>query len=142
MKHSVHENFSREEIIVTGSDRSFGIVMAIAFALLALLNGWYDGRLWRWMGGIAALFLIFAMVYPTALNPLNRAWLRFGLLLHKVINPVVMSLLFYGAVLPTGLILRALGKDLLRLRRDPNASSYWIVRKPPGPAPETMADQF
>jgi hypothetical protein len=83
-----------------------------------------------------------ALLYPAALNPLNRAWLKFGLLLHKVVNPIVMGLLFYGTVLPTGLVFRALGKDILRLRRQPEADSYWIVRQPPGPAPETMKDQF
>ena len=76
------------------------------------------------------------------LNPLKRAWLALGMLLHRVVNPIVMALLFYGTVLPTGLVMRALGKDLLRLRRQPEADSYWIVRQPPGPAPETMKDQF
>jgi len=59
-----------------------------------------------------------------------------------VVNPVVMALLFYGTVLPTGLVMRALGKDLLRLKRQPEATSYWIMRAPPGPASETMKDQF
>ncbi len=53
-----------------------------------------------------------------------------------------MALLFYGTVLPTGLVARAMGKDLLRLERKPDAESYWIVREPPGPSPETMKDQF
>jgi hypothetical protein len=88
------------------------------------------------------LFLMAALLIPAALNPLNRAWLKFGLLLHKIINPVVMGLVFYGAVLPTGLVMRAMGKDLLRLKLQPEADSYWIVRRPPGPAPETMKDQF
>ena len=75
------------------------------------------------------------------LHPLNRLWMRFGLLLHKVINPIVMGLLFYGTILPTGLVMRLRGKDLLRLKREPGAESYWIARTP-GPAPETMRDQF
>jgi len=79
---------------------------------------------------------------PSVLNPLNRIWLKFGLLLHSVVNPVVMALLFYGTVLPTGLVMRMLGKDLLRLKRQPDAKSYWIVRQPAGPSPETMRDQF
>ena len=91
---------------------------------------------------MAALFLAAALLRPAILNPLNRLWLKFGLLLHRVVNPIVMALLFYGTVLPTGLVMRALGKDLLRLKRQPDADSYWIVRQPPGPAPETMKDQF
>jgi hypothetical protein len=142
MTQSTHESFSRDEAVIVGSDRSFGIVMACAFAVVTLLNGWHDGRVWPWTGGLAGLFLAAALLYPAALNPLNRIWLKFGLLLHKVVNPIVMGLLFYGTVLPTGLVMRLLGKDLLRLKRLPEANSYWIVRHPPGPAPETMKDQF
>jgi hypothetical protein len=137
-----HESYSRDEIVIGGSDRSFGIVMTVAFAALSLLNWWHDGHWWRWTGGIAALFLVATLVYPAALQPLNRLWLKFGLLLHKVVNPIVMALVFFSAVLPTGLVMRALGKDLLRLKRQPDTNSYWIERRPPGPAPESMKDQF
>src|ERR1700694_1484406 len=133
MKQATHEVFSREEKIVTGSDRSFGIVMAAVLAAVTLLNAWHSGRLWPWTGGLAALLLVAGLFRPSVLNPLNRAWLKFGLLLHGVVNPVVMALLFYGSVLPTGLVMRILGKDLLRLKREPGADSYWIVREPPGP---------
>lgn len=137
-----HEAFTRDETIVAGSDRAFGLVMAAAFGIVTLLNAWYAGRVWPWTAGVAALFMAAALLRPAMLNPLNRLWLKFGLLLHSVVNPVVMALLFYGTVLPTGLIMRALGKDLLRLKRQPEAESYWIVRAPPGPAPDTMKDQF
>jgi hypothetical protein len=139
---STHEVFSREEEVVAGSDRSFGLVMAGALAVVTALNAWHAGRVWPWSAALAAAFLIAALLRPTALNPLNRIWLKFGLLLHKIVNPVIMALLFYGTVLPTGLIARAMGKDLLRLKREPDAQSYWIVRAPPGPSPETMKDQF
>lgn len=139
---SSHEAFERDEQIVAGSDRSFGFVMAGAFAVVTALNGWHAGRIWPWTAGIAAAFLVVALLKPAVLNPLNRLWLKFGLLLHRIVNPVIMALLFYGTVLPTGLVMRALGKDLLRLKREPEASSYWIVRAPPGPSPESMKDQF
>jgi hypothetical protein len=142
MKQATHEVFVRDEKIMAGSDRSFGFVMAGALALVTALNFWHAGRLWPWTGGLAALFLAAALLRPATLNPLNRIWLKFGLLLHSVVNPIVMGLVFYGTVLPTGLVMRALGKDLLRLQRQPDAASYWIVRQPPGPAPETMKDQF
>lgn len=142
MTYSSHENFSRDETVSAGSDRSFGLVMAGAFAVLALLNAWHHGRAWPVLAPVAIIFLMAALLFPAALNPLNRAWLTFGLLLHKIINPIVMGLIFFGAVLPTGLVMRAMGKDLLRLKLQPKAESYWIVRTPPGPAPETMKDQF
>jgi hypothetical protein len=116
--------------------------MAGVLAVVTVLNFWHDGRLWPWSGALAALFFASALVRPALLNPLNRAWLKFGLLLHKIVNPLVMALIFYGTVWPTGLVMRMLGKDLLRLKRQPEATSYWIIRQPPGPAPETMKDQF
>ena len=142
MKHSTHEVFSREEKVVAGSDRSFGVVMAAALTAVTLLNAWHAGRLWPWTGGLAAVFLAAAYFRPSVLHPLNLIWLKFGLLLHSVVNPIVMALVFYGTVLPTGLVMRAMGKDLLRLKRQSEAESYWIVRQPPGPSPETMKDQF
>ena len=77
-----------------------------------------------------------------ALAPLNRVWLRLGLVLYKVVNPVAMGLVFFTTVVPIGLMMRALGKDPLRLKRDASAASYWIMRDPPGPAPDTMKNQF
>ncbi len=142
MKQSTHEVFYREGKVVAGSDRSFGVVMAVALAAVTLLNAWHSGRLWPWTGGLAALFLAAGLLRPSILNPLNLIWLRFGLLLHRAINPIVMALLFYGTVLPTGLVMRMMGRDLLRLKRQPDADSYWIARQPPGPSPETMKDQF
>jgi len=142
MKHSSHETFTREEKIVAGSDRSFGVVMAAALAVVTVLNAWHSGRLWPWTGGVAALLLAAALLRPAVLHPLNLLWLKFGLLLHKVVTPVLMGLIFYGTVLPTGLVMRMMGKDPLRLERQPGADSYWIVRQPPGPSPETMRDQF
>ena len=125
-----------------GSPRNFGLVMAAAFACLAILNWWHDGRIWPWLAATALTFLVIALAYPRLLGPLNRLWFRFGLLLHAVVNPVIMALLFYGAVFPTGFVMRLLGRDLIRLKRDPNADSYWIARTPPGPLPESLKDQF
>ena len=76
------------------------------------------------------------------LGPLNKAWLAFGALLHSIVSPVVMGVLFLGAVLPTGLMLRLFGRDGLRLKREPSRTSYWIDRTPPGPEPESLRQQF
>jgi len=142
MEQSTHERLSRGELVVPGSERSFGFVMAAALALLSAVNWWYGGAWWPWVGSLAVLFLIAALAYPPVLGPINRAWFRLGLLLHAVINPIVMGLVFFTAVTPTGWIMRLRGKDLLRLKREPDRDSYWIARQPPGPAPATLKDQF
>ena len=141
MKQSTHESFTREEAALPGSDRTFGLVMAAALAAVSLLNGWHLGRLWPWTSAAAVLFLLAAWLKPSALHPLNLVWLKLGLILHRIVNPIVMGLLFYGTIYPTGLVMRMRGRDLLRLKRDASADSYWIARTP-GPAPETMKDQF
>ena len=141
MAQLTHESFVRDEVTTPGSDRTFGLVMAGALAVLALFNGWHHGRLWPWMLLAAALFLVLGLLRPSLLHPLNRLWMMLGLLLHRIVNPIVMGLLFYGTILPTGLVMRLRGRDLLRLKRDPAAETYWIKRTP-GPAPETMKDQF
>jgi hypothetical protein len=115
--------------------------MAGAFALLSLLNVWHHGRLWPWTLSAAVLFVLLAWLRPSSLRHINRLWMKLGLILHQIVNPIVMGLLFYGTIVPTSLVMRLRGKDLLRLRRAPEAESYWIARTP-GPAPETMRDQF
>ena len=141
MTQSTHESFTREEPVVPGSDRTYGLVMAAALAAVSLLNGWHHGRLWPWTSALAVMFLLAAWLRPSSLHPLNVVWLKLGLMLHRIVNPIVMGLLFYGTIYPTGLVMRLRRRDLLRLQRDPSADSYWIARTP-GPAPETMKDQF
>lgn len=138
----MHEDFQRKEEVKGSSERSFGIVFAAVFTIVALMPLVQAEPLRLWALGIGIVFLVFAFAWPAVLRPLNRLWLRFGLLLHAVVSPLVMALLFFGAVLPVGLIMRLTGKDLLHLRRDANAQTYWIDRRPPGPAPETMKNQF
>jgi hypothetical protein len=141
MAQSTHENFNRDETVSPGSDRNFGLVMAGALALLSALNGWHHGRLWPWMTAAAIILLAAVWFKPSALRPLNIVWMKFGLLLHRIVNPIVMGVLFFGTIWPTGLVMRLRGRDLLRLRREPVSNSYWIAR-PPGPQPQTMKDQF
>jgi hypothetical protein len=94
-----------------------------------------------WAVGIAAIFLVAALWCQTVLAPLNRLWLKFGLLLHHLVSPIVLAVVFYSTVVPTGLIMRAVGKNPLRMRRDPAAASYWILRKR-GSAPASMKNEF
>lgn len=136
-----HETLGRDDVKI-GSNRSFGIVFAGVFSVLAAVLGWNGNPYAVPLLAIALVFGGLAFLAPNVLGPLNRLWFRFGLLLHLVINPLVMGMLFFLTVLPTGLIMRALGKDLLRLRRRADLQSYWISRTPPGPAPDSMRNQF
>ena len=138
----LHEDYSREEEVKAGSDRSFGLVFAGFFAILAALSLWRHSQGWHYTLPLAAIFLVVALTYPRVLGPLNRLWLKFGLLLYKVMNPIVLGLLFFVTIMPIGLVMRAMGKDFLRLKRDPDAKTYWIARTPPGPPPQSMKNQF
>ena len=138
----LHEDIRREHVVVTSSDRSFGLTFAGFFALLAGLSWWRGGERWPYYVGAAAAFALVALALPRLLAPLNWVWTKLGLLLFKVVNPVVMFVLFAVTIVPIGLIRRALGKDSLRLRFEPDAPSYWIPREPPGPSPESMKNQF
>jgi len=83
-----------------------------------------------------------ALIAPRRLAPLNRIWLRFGLALSWIVNPVITAVLYYLAFVPTGLIIKLTRQDLLRLKGDAATSSYWVRREPPGPQPESMTKQF
>jgi hypothetical protein len=142
MTRAFHERLERAPKGESSSNRSFGLIFAVVFAAVGLWPLFDAGapRLWALIA--AGLFLLLALVMPAILAPLNRAWLRLADLLQKIISPIVLALLFFSVVMPVGLIMRFLGKDLLRLEPDPEAESYWIQRSPPGPPPATMDKQF
>ena len=138
----IHENFDRDEVKASSSDRSFGLTFAGFFSLVGGLSWWRGGEGWPWLLGAAALFALLALAAPRVLAPANKAWLKLGLLLFRVVNPVVMFLLYTTTIVPMGLLMRLTRRDPLRLRFDPSAESYWIPREPPGPPPESMSNQF
>ncbi len=125
-----------------GSERSFGIVFAIVFLLIALFPLLGDGGVRLWSAGVAAVFGGLAFLAPELLAPLNTLWFKFGMLLSKIISPIVMGILFFVTVTPTGLIMRARGKDLLRQKLDPDAETYWIEVDPEQAALTSMKKQF
>jgi hypothetical protein len=131
-----------EDSLKTSSNRTFGFVFAIFFLLIAVLPALRGHALRRWALPVSAIFLLIALAAPKLLAPLNRAWTALGSLLHSIVNPVILGILFYLVFTPLGWLLRRMGKDFLRLRREADASTYWILRDPPGPRPETMTRQF
>ncbi len=110
------------------SNKSFGIVFFVVFVVIAFypLINQEESRLWALV--TALIFLILGLINSSFLTPLNLLWLKFGMLLGKVVSPIIMGLVFFGVVTPTGLIMKLVNKDLLKLKRKDN-KSYWIERK-------------
>ncbi len=147
-----HEDFSRKEELQTGSDRSFGLTgggILVAIACIRGVDSWSIFEpVWSLdTAGIAllsigALLITLSLAARGSLSGLNQAWMKVGILMSKIVTPIVMGLIFYTTVTPIGLIMRLLGKDLLNVKRDPDVKSYWVERTPPGPAPDSMKNQF
>ena len=114
--------------IKIGSNKSFGIVFAIVFSLIALwplLKG-NEIRLWSLI--ISLIFLILGFMNSKILTPLNKLWFKLGIFLGNFIAPIIMGIIFFFVVTPTGIIMKLLGKDLIRLKKN-NEDSYWIKKK-------------
>jgi hypothetical protein len=136
-----HEHFAGDAEIVEASPRAFGFVFSGFFAVTATWPLFRGGPVRTWALALAAVFLVAALIAPAALRPLSRIWQYVGLALHRVVNPIVMGLLFFFAITPFGLVMRLLGKGLARrLRPDPHAESYWVGRT--GETPSSMKNQF
>jgi hypothetical protein len=136
-----HESFDRTYQGTVSSDKSFGLVFAAFFAIVAGVRFWNRHADARWWVGAAIVFALLALFWRAPLAPLNRLWARVGLLLHAIVNPAVMVLIFAVAIVPTALMMRLLRKDPLRLRRDPSAKTYWIECDAP-PRAGSMTEQF
>ena len=124
------------------SNRSFGVVFAAVFAIVAgypLIDG---GAVRLWAVALSTSFILAALLRPTVLELPNRLWTKLGILLHKIMSPIALAVVFYCTVVPTGLLLRLLRKDPLCLKFDAGLDSYWITRTPPGPSPESLENQF
>jgi Saxitoxin biosynthesis operon protein SxtJ len=142
MAHMSHEDLSREQQVEGSSDRAFGLVFAAVFLLIAIWPLFYRETPRWWSAGVAALFAVIALSKPALLAYPNRQWTKLGVLLGKVVSPIALGILFYGVITPIGIAMRLAGKDPLRLKLGPGPGSYWILRKPPGPPPDSMTNQF
>jgi hypothetical protein len=140
-RRDTHESFDRDEVKAS-SDRSFGLVFAAVFAILAAWPVVSGGALRLWALALAVVFLAAALAYPRILHPLNRLWFRIGALLLHVVTPIVMGLIFCFGVVPTALIMRMRHRDPLRLHVHRHGETNWVVRVPPGPSPDSMKRLF
>ena len=125
--------------IKLGSNRSFGIVFFIVFLLIGFypLFNQEDLRIWSLI--ISAVFLILGILDSKILTPLNKIWFKFGILLGKIISPIIMGVIFFLIVTPIGIFMRILGKDLINLKFEKNTKSYWIEKIGPK---SKMKNQF
>ena len=125
--------------IKMSSNRNFGFVFFIVFLIISLWPLQHEGQIRIWSIVISLIFLILSLMNSKLLTPLNQLWSRFGLLLGNIVAPIVMGLVFFLVVTPVGIVMRIMGKDLIRKKLNKNNKSYWIKReKPIG----TMKKQF
>ena len=120
------------------SNKSFGIVFFLVFLLIGVYPLINDDSIRIWSLIISLIFLILGLINSNILTPLNQIWFKFGILLGKIISPIIMGIIFFLVVTPTGLIMRILRKDLLNLKFN-NSKSYWIEKTGPK---SKMKNQF
>ena len=124
--------------IKIGSNRSFGIVFFILFLLVALYPTINSEGIRMWSIIVSLIFLVLGLLDSKILTPLNKVWFKFGILLGRVISPLIMGVIFFFVVTPIGLIMRILGKDVLNLKYN-NNKTYWIEKTGPK---SKMRNQF
>lgn len=139
----MHEPLGHDEDVKVGSERSFGIVFAVVFAVIAGYIHFVkesDGAMYLF--AVSGAFLVAAFAFAQILRPLNIIWFKFGMALGRVTGPIIMGILFFGTITPMALIMRLAGRDYLRLKINPGNQSYWIPRDPPGPSGDSLTKQF
>ena len=109
------------------SNRSFGILFFFVFLIISLWPLLYDEHIRLWSIIISLIFLVLGIIDSKILTPLNKIWMKFGLLLGNIISPIVMAIIFFGVVTPTGILLRLFKNDILKLKKN-NNTSYWIEK--------------
>ena len=118
------KNISRK--IKISSNKSFGIVFFIFFIIVSVWLFFKNGEFIIWPIIVAVVFLILGLTNSKLLTPLNKAWNQFGILLGNFTAPIVMGIIFFLVVTPTGLVVRVMGKDLLRLKKNKDKKTYWV----------------
>ena len=114
--------------IKIGSNRNFGVVFFVVFLLIGLWPILKGNEIRIWSIVISLIFLILGILYSKILTPFNKVWFRFGIFLGNFISPIIMGIVFFLVVTPTGLIMKLFRKDLINLRKN-NSSTYWIEKK-------------
>ena len=128
-----------ESNIRIGSNRNFGLVFFFVFLIVSLLPLLKEEPFRIWSIVIAIIFLILGLMNSKLLTPLNKLWFKFGLFLGSIVSPIVMGIVFFLVITPTGFVMKIMGKDLLNKKKDNDKKSYWINRSK---TKSTMKQQF
>jgi hypothetical protein len=128
--------------VVLPSNRSFGWTFTVIFSLAGAYSAWTGGVGFAVWFTLAAVMAALTCFVPDSLAAMNHAWMKFAALLHRVVSPVVLGVMFFGVFTPVGFVMRRFGRDAMKRSFDPEATTYWIERTPPGPAPESLREQF
>ena len=119
-----------EKKIKVSSNKSFGIVFSIFFLLISIYPLLNNNPIYYWSLFVSFIFLVLGLMNSKILSPLNLLWFKFGILLGKIVSPVVMGIIFFLVVTPISIILKIFGKDVLNLKFN-NNKTYWIVKDGP-----------
>jgi large-conductance mechanosensitive channel len=142
---SLHENYRDEEPTEAGSDRAFGCTVGSVLMLIGATKTFVAGAISSvacLIFASGALLLLLGIFVPSRLSTLHRLWLKVGTAITKVVNPIILALLFFLVVTPMALFMRIVGRRPLRLAADRTAATYWIEREPPAGGASTMRRQF
>lgn len=137
-----HESLISEGPPPSSSDRSFGFLFAAVCAAIAVFAIWEGRSSALWWVIAASVFCVVALLAAPVLGPFNRAWRWFSLQLSRIVNPIIMGVVFFAVLTPIAIVMRCAGRDPLRLRLEPAKTSYWLDRSLPGERQSSMTDQF
>tara|TARA_B100000131_G_C17809639_1_gene489109 strand:- start:107 stop:499 length:393 start_codon:yes stop_codon:yes gene_type:complete len=118
----------KQKEIKTGSNKSFGIVFFVIFIIIALWPLLKDENIRVWSIIVSITFLTLGLLNSKILTPLNKLWMRLGILLGAIVSPIVMGVVYFGVITPIGLIMKLFGKDVLNLKLDKNKPTYWLKK--------------
>ncbi len=119
--------------------RNFGLVMAGAFAVLGAISYWRnslpdnESTIWPYMFGLAGFFLVFGLIFPRVLTPIEWFWMKLAFVLSIIVTHILVTLTFYIVITPVGLLMRLFGNDPLRLKFAKKEDSYWVKVEDDGP---------
>ena len=117
------------------SDRKFGWTFAAVFFLIGAVYH-------PWMIALAGVLAIVTLTRAEWLAPAKHAWMKLGELLNKIVNPMVMNVIYFVIFTPAGIVMRLAGRDALAMRLDKTLPTYWVRRDPPGPADDSFKEPY